>query len=57
MLGSSLPSMGGGDFYEKFKKVIFIDKVFEVDYRYLSFLSIEMKKPNVIISIRSTYTR
>ena len=57
MLGSSLPSMGGGDFYEKFKKVIFIDKVFEVDYRYLSFLSIEMKKPNVTISIRSTYTR
>ena len=38
LLGSSLPSMGGGDFYEVFEKIIFIGKIFEINYRYLSFL-------------------
>ena len=38
LLGSSLPTIGGGDFYEVFEKIIFIGKIFEINYRYLSFL-------------------
>ena len=38
LLGSSLPTIGGGDFYEVFEKIIFIGKTFEINYRYLSFL-------------------
>ena len=47
LLGSSLPIMGGGGFYEILKKVTFIGKIFKINYRYLSFLSLEMIKPNV----------
>ena len=46
-LGSSLPIMGGGGFYEILEKVTFIGKIFKINYRHLSFLSLEMTKPNV----------
>ena len=42
-LGSSLPIMGGGGFYEILEKVTFIGKIFKINYRYLSFLYLEMK--------------
>ena len=47
LLGSSRPIMGGGDFYEILEKVAIISKIFKINYRYLSFLSLEMTKPNV----------
>ncbi len=38
LLGSSLPTLGGGGFYEVLEKVTFSSKIFEINYRYLSFL-------------------
>ena len=38
LLGSSLPTMGGGGFYEIFEKITFISKISKINYRYLSFL-------------------
>ena len=43
LLGLSLPIMGGGGFYEILEKVTFIGKIFKINYRYLSFLYLEMK--------------
>ena len=37
-LGSSLPSKGGGGFYEIFEKVTCISKIFKINYRFVSFL-------------------
>ena len=46
-MGSSLPIMGGGGFYEILEKVTFIGKTFKNNYRSLPFRSLEMTKPNV----------
>ena len=46
-LGSSLPSKGGGGVYEIFEKVTCINKIFKINYRFVSFLWLEMIKPNV----------
>ena len=37
-LGSSLPIIGGGGFYEIFENVTCISKIFKINYRFVSFL-------------------
>ena len=38
LLGSSLPTMGGGGFYEIFEKITFSSKISKINCRYLLFL-------------------